>query len=104
MLTKAKTYHSKRKALLAHVKSTSLKQALGHPNWLKAMQIEHKTLLANHTWSLTSLPPHRELVVCKWVFKIKENPNGTVNKYKSRLVAKGRKFGFDFNENITPVV
>jgi len=36
---------------------------------------------------------------CKWVFRIKENPDGTVNKYKARLVAKGfnQIQGFDFH-------
>ena len=43
---------------------------------------------------------------CKWVFKVKENPDGTMNKYKARLVAKGfhQVAGFDFNETFSPVV
>lgn len=106
MLTRDKTGNAKLKALFAHVEPTSLKQALAHPNWLKAKKIKHKALLANHTWSLTSLPPHRKPMGCKWLFKLKENHDGTVNKYKAYLLAKGfhQQFGFDFNETFSPMV
>lgn len=46
------------------------------------------------------------VVDCKWVFKVKENPNGSVNKYKANLVTKGfhQKFGFDYNETSSLMV
>ncbi|KAL9840999.1 putative RNA-directed DNA polymerase [Arabidopsis thaliana] len=43
----------------------------------------------NKTWSVTSLPPGKNVVGCKWVFTIKYNSDGTVERYKARLVAKG---------------
>ena len=70
------------------------------------MRDEHLALMRNATWSLVSLPQGRKEIWCKWVFKIKENPNNTVNKYKARLVAKGlhQVAGFDFNETFSPVM
>lgn len=46
------------------------------------------------------------MIGCKWVFKIKTNIEGAVNKYKARLVAQGfsQKYGVDYDEVIAPVV
>lgn len=70
------------------------------------MQLEYDSYLAYQTWSLTSLPPHKKPLGCKWFFKVKENLGGPINKYKEKLVAKGYypQFGFDFNETFSPVV
>ncbi|RDX91656.1 putative mitochondrial protein, partial [Mucuna pruriens] len=89
MLTWSKTCHAKPRALLAHVEPGTVKQALTHPQWLAAMKTEHAALLANETWSLVPLPPHYKAIGCKWVFRVKENPDTSINKYKACLVAKG---------------
>lgn len=75
--------------LLTQAEPTSPKQALAIPQWKQAMQLEYDALIANGTWTLVDLPPRRQSIGCKWVFRIKENPDGTINKYKARLVAKG---------------
>lgn len=55
---------------------------------------------------MVSLPDRRKAIGCKWVFKVKENPDGTIKKNKARLVAKGfhQVTDFDFNETFSPVV
>jgi len=92
--------------LLAHAEPRSTKSALSNPTWLAAMKTEYEALMKNGTWSLTALPSNRSLVGCKWVFRVKENPDGTVSKYKARLVAKGfhQQPGFDYNGTFSPVV
>jgi len=52
------------------------------------MQEEYESLMTNNTWTLVPLPTGRKLVSCKWVFKIKQGPNGEVEWYKARLVAR----------------
>nr|KYP44420.1 hypothetical protein KK1_034054 [Cajanus cajan] len=81
-------------------------QALSNSTWFAAMQAEHNALLHNGTWSLVPFPPNRTPIGCKWVFRVKENPDGTIHKYKARLVAKGfhQQFGYDYNETFSPVI
>lgn len=59
----------------------------------------------NETWELVDLPNHKKSIAVKWVYKIKLNPDGTVNKYKTRLVAKGflKQPRVDFGEVFAPV-
>lgn len=105
-LTSSKTRNLKPRLFLAHVEPKTVKQALSHPQWLAAMQAEYKALLANNTWTLVPLPPHRKAIGCKWVFRVKENPDGSINKYKARLVAKGfhQQPRTDFSETFSPVI
>lgn len=106
MVTRAKTGNLKPKVFLASIEPTTVKSALADPNWLQAMQADYKALMDNNTWSLVPLPPHRKAIGCKWIFRVKENPDGSVNKYKARLVAKGflQTPGFDFTETFSPVI
>jgi histone deacetylase 1/2 len=106
VVTRAKTGNLKPKVFLASIEPTTVKSALADPNWLQAMQAEYKALMDNNTWSLVPLPPHRKAIGCKWIFRVKENPDGSVNKYKARLVAKGflQTPGFDFTETSSPVI
>ena len=57
-------------------------------------------------WALTELPEGRKVIVRKWVFKVKHNADGSVEKHKARLVAQGfsQKYGVDYNETFSPVV
>ena len=50
------------------------------------MIFEFEALQRNNTWSLVPLPEGRIPIGCRWVYKVKENPNGSVEKYKTRLV------------------
>jgi len=62
--------------------------------------------MENNTWILTDLPPGCKLVGCKWIFKKKLRPDGTVDKYKVRLVAKGftQQKGINFFDTYSPIV
>ncbi|XP_031253543.1 uncharacterized protein LOC116111503 [Pistacia vera] len=70
------------------------------------MSKEIKALEDNHTWSLVTLAPGKSPIGCKWVYKLKFNADGTLERYKVRLVAKGytQQAGIDYEETFSPVV
>lgn len=70
------------------------------------MQAEFDALHHNNTWDLVSRSSDQNLVGCKWVFRIKRNPDGSIDRYKARLVVKGfhQHFGWDYTETFSPVV
>ena len=57
------------------------------------------------TWELTPLLKENKDTGCKWVYKIKDNADGSVNRYKACLVTKGyaQTYGIDFEETFSPI-
>ena len=65
--------------------------------WKEAVNSEIESILSDHTCELTDLPPGNKPLGSKWIFKRKMKPDGTIDKYKARLVVKGyrQKEGMD---------
>ena len=53
------------------------------------MNDEFDALVHNRTWELVPSTSMQNLVGCKWVFRIKRLPEGSIDRYNARLVAKG---------------
>jgi hypothetical protein len=69
------------------------------------MDEEMAALDANMTWELVPLHEGKKAIGCKWVYKMKHNLDGSISKYKVRLIAKGyaQTHGIDYEETFVPI-
>jgi len=73
----------------SHVEPNTYSEGMKHDCWRKAIQCEISALESNQTWETAILPKNKVGMGCKWVFKIKYKADGTIERYKAKLVAKG---------------
>jgi hypothetical protein len=69
------------------------------------MDEEMAALDANVIWELVVLPKDKKAIGCKWVYKIKHNADGSMSRYKKKVVTKGyaQTYGIDYEETYNPV-
>ena len=75
-------------------------------HWVAAINKEIASLEANDTWSLASLPAGKRALTSRWLLKIKRKADGSIERYKARLVIRGfeQREGVDYEEIFAPVV
>jgi hypothetical protein len=73
--------------------------------WKETIKSELDSLVMNHTWDLVDLPMGNKPIGCKWIFKRKIKPNGSIERYKARLVVVGytQKQVIDYFDTYSPV-
>jgi len=93
-------------SITPEIEPSNYRTASPNPRWQAAMKAEFEALLSNGTWSLCPRPHNQHVIHNKWVYKIKRKADGSVERFKDRLVAKGfeQQSGIDFTETFSPVI
>jgi hypothetical protein len=66
-----------------------------------AIEDEYNALMRNKTWRLVPPQANKNLIDCKWVYKVKHKADGSIDRYKARLVVKGFKLRLDIDYDVT---
>ncbi|KAI0501901.1 hypothetical protein KFK09_016846 [Dendrobium nobile] len=84
---------------------TTYSEASKHVEWRQAMAEEFAALQQQGTWTLVPPLQNASILGCKWTFRKKFNSDGSVARYKARLVAQGNRqeHGLDYDETFSPV-
>ncbi|GKA08398.1 retrovirus-related pol polyprotein from transposon RE1 [Tanacetum coccineum] len=100
------TSHALHAALFSLVQPKGFKSAAKHPQWMAAMHDEMEALKQNCTWTLVPRPSASNIVGSKWVYRIKYHADGSVERFKARVVAQGftQIPGLDYSHTFSPVV
>ena len=66
---------------------SSFKEAVEDPSWVDAMVEEYDSIVKNSAWEIVPRPEGKLVAGSRWIYKVKQAPNGSVEKYKARFVA-----------------
>ena len=91
--------------LFAYFDPISYEETTSDEKWIQVMNEEIQSIEKNNTWELTSLPVGKKPIGVKWVYKTKYKPDGNIDRFKARLVAKSYKHkpSIDYSEVFAPV-
>jgi hypothetical protein len=83
----------------------NVQEALSNSQWKAAMEDENAALMKNKTWKLPPPQLGWNVIDCKWVFKVKQRGDGSIERHKARLVTKGFKqcLGINYDNTFSPV-
>jgi hypothetical protein len=74
--------------------------------WLNIINREKDVFHINKTWKKTIFLSDANVIFSRWVFDVKYTKNGGINKFKTRLVARGfsQRYNIDYQDTFAPIM
>ena len=95
-------------ALMSHIidsEPSNYKEATDQQEWRDAMMEEYQSIMKNDVWEIVSRPKGESMVTWRWIYKIKQASNGSIEKHKALFMLSGfsQKEGVDYEETFAQV-
>ena len=62
-------------------------EAVQEPTWVDAMVEKYDSIVRNIAWEIVPRPVGKSVVGSRWIYKVKQDADGSVKKYKARFLA-----------------
>ena len=84
---------------------SSFEEAVQEPTWVDAMVEEYDSIFKNSAWEIVPRPVGKSIVGSRWIYKVKQAADESVENYKARFFARGfsQIEGIDYEETFSPV-
>ena len=83
----------------------NFEEAIRHDHYADAIEVELSALEANKTWKIVKKGPGMQILNSLWIFNAKRRKDGSIERYKARLVGDGRRrYGVNFSDRYAPTV
>jgi hypothetical protein len=84
---------------------SSFQEVVQDPSWVDAMVEEYDSIVKNNVWEVVPRPIDKSVVGLRWIYKVKQAADGSMEKYKARFVARGfsQIEGIDYGETFSLV-
>jgi len=84
---------------------SSFEEDVEDPAWVDAMVEEYDSIVRNSAWEIVPRPEGKSVVGSRWIYKVKQVADGSVEKYKVRFVAEGfsQIEGINYEETFSPI-
>ena len=67
---------------------SSFQEAVQDPTWVDAMVEEYDSIVKKSAWEIVPIPIDKSMVGLRWIYKVKQVVDGSVEKYKARFVVQ----------------
>lgn len=90
---------------MCETEPSSFKEAVQQLIWVDAMVEEYESIVHNSVWDVVPRLENKSVVSSRWLYKVKQATNGSVEKHKARFFAHGfsQVEGIDYDETFSPV-